>query len=63
MPRTKAMVVEISRSPVPLVSCSSAESSGVASASDYMRRCGRKPPSALRRSSMYCTSGESFPGW
>ena len=48
--RTKAMVVEISRSPVPLSWPSNLESSGISSLGAFEWRTGKSPPSASRRS-------------
>ena len=48
--RTKAIVVETSRSPVPCNWPLKALSSGTASGSASRRRAGRLPPSAARRS-------------
>ncbi|MBL8298403.1 MAG: hypothetical protein JNN30_08660 [Rhodanobacteraceae bacterium] len=62
-PRTKAFVVQISRSPLPLVICSNAASVGTGSEADFFRRCGSELPIAVRRSSMYFYSGECLPGW
>ena len=54
----------ISRSPLDLSRRSKASSLGTSSeVLALRRRCGRKPPSALRRSSMYSTSGDFSPGW
>ncbi len=50
--RTNAMVVEISRSPVPSSCAPKAESGGTASGSHSVRRAGKEPPSASRRSRM-----------
>ena len=46
--RTNAMVVEISRSPVPSRIEANASSGGMASAGAVRRRCGRNPPRAAR---------------
>jgi hypothetical protein len=37
--------------------------SGIASDLCLVRRLGTKPPSSLRRSSMYCSSSDFAPGW
>ena len=56
--RTKAIVVEIVRSPVGLSWASNADSSGTGSVSlDLARRSGRNPPSASRRPRRYACSG------
>jgi len=49
--RTNAMVVEISRSPVPSRMDWNASSAGIASGATIGLRAGRKPPSCLRRAS------------
>ena len=49
MIRTKAMVVEISRSPVPSDLAAKAESSGISIAGvSRQTRCGKAPPRACR---------------
>ena len=48
--RTKAMVVEMARSPVPSSTDWKAASSGTSRCVVPGLRCGRKPPSELRRS-------------
>ena len=61
--RTNAMVVEILRLPLPS-SCGWNSDSGGASNGGLLkvRRAGRNPPNARRRSSRYCVSGESSGG-
>ena len=60
--RTKLIVVEISRSPVPSSWDLKASSSGVGSDSALRRRAGSEPPSAARRSRMNSASGECSGG-
>ncbi|MNE45010.1 hypothetical protein D3C80_1392750 [compost metagenome] len=57
--RTKAMVVEISRSPVPSRMALRVSRGGVGTLKVLGRRLGMKPPSAVRRASMYLNSGLS----
>ena len=60
MMRTMAMVVDSSRpSPDALSKASKDDRGGIANGSALRRRWGRKPPSAMRRSSMYLCSAES----
>src|ERR1700740_2923347 len=54
--RTKAIVVEISRLSVLASWALNAESSGTSRAFEVRRRCGRRPPSAARRSRRYFIS-------
>ena len=60
--RTNAIVVETSRSPVPVSWDSKAESSGTGRTSAWRRRAGSDPPSAARRSRRNVISGESSGG-
>ncbi|MNP19576.1 hypothetical protein D3C76_1121130 [compost metagenome] len=57
--RTKAMVVEISRSPVPSRIALRVSSGGTGTLKLSGRRFGMKPPSASRRSCRYLYSGPS----
>ena len=56
------MVVEISRSSVDSSSDLNVSSGGTDNGVASGRRAGRKPPIALRRPSMYCSSGLSCAG-
>ncbi|MNC40114.1 hypothetical protein D3C75_888050 [compost metagenome] len=60
--RTKAMVVEISRSPVPSRIALRVSSGGVGMLKLLLRRCGTKPPSFSRLFSRYFISGLSGSG-
>ena len=60
--RTNAIVVEISRSPVPSSWVLKASSAGTASGAAVGARAGSEPPSAARRSRRYAISGESSGG-
>ena len=60
--RTKAMVVESSRLPLPLVRASKASRPGISSGSSSCLRSGRYPPNSLRRSWRYLSSSLSFSG-
>ena len=55
--RTNAIVVEISRSPVPSSWDLNSSRSGTGSAAARRRRAGSEPPSAARRSRRNCISG------
>ena len=57
--RTNAIVVEISRSPVPSSWPLKVSSGGTGSGSARRRRAGSEPPSAARHSRRYCISGLS----
>ncbi len=62
--RTSAMVVATCCLPDPFAVVLIAEEvSGRNTLVVAVRRLGRKPPSVLRRSSMYSISGASLPGW
>ena len=56
MIRTKAMVVEISRSPEPSSMAFRVSSGGTGTLMLFCRRTGMKPPSAARRSARYLAS-------
>ncbi|MNP48345.1 hypothetical protein D3C76_1424550 [compost metagenome] len=60
--RTKAMVVEISRSPEPSRIAFRVSRDGVGTLKLFARRCGTKPPSAVRRSARYLASAEPSSG-
>ena len=60
--RTNAIVVEISRSPVPSSCDLNVSSGGAVIEEDFGRRAGSEPPSASRRSRRNCISGESSGG-
>jgi hypothetical protein len=60
--RTNAIVVEISRSPVPSSIAPNAERSGTASGGAVRTRVGSEPPSEMRRSRMYFASSLSSAG-
>ena len=60
--RTKAIVVEISRSPLDTNIFSKADSGGIVSSLPLRRRAGTEPPIAARRSAMYSISGVSAAG-